>query len=194
MDDALRDLSAVTRESVDVALKVRGVAVTVSEVTMSSMAPFIRACSPFLASFDQIAEIKETTGELAAAGGSAKRVPDRFGFFKTISEHSPAFLDAAALVCDIPDAPPVPVPPGAAMTAPQLAARAFLARLRPDEFFHIALAVVEVNGDFFILRLAPALQAFFRTVGRIGSGRTSDLSLPDTAGLNGSTPIATASS
>ena len=162
-EDSLRDLSSVTRASVDIRLKVRGKEVLVTEITMGNMAGFIRACSPFLAAFDSLAEVKEVTAAVDDVPAQ-KKLGDKHGFFKMIAEHNNAFLDAAGLVCEVDH---------------DAGARDFLARLRPDEFFHIALAVVEVNGDFFILRLAPALMAFLNGVGRIGMAPFNASLLPD---------------
>ena len=160
-DDPVRDLANVTREGAIISLRVRGTAIMVAEVTMQNLGPFIKACAPFLSAFDQLDEVKETAGELKAAGGNSRHLNDKFGFFRMIGESSGAFLDAAALVCEV-DGHIGPV-----------GARAFLARLRPDEFLHVALAMVEVNGDFFILRLMPALQRFLEGVGRIGLSPSS---------------------
>ncbi len=152
--DAIRDLSAVTRQSQEIKMKVRSTAVTVREVTMVDLAAFIKACSPFLSAMDQLAEVKETREELGEPlPNVVRKVEDKFGLFRLIGENTDAFLNAAALVVAVEG---------------QADARLFLSRLRPDEFFHIALAVVEVNGDFFILRLAPALTEFFKSVSRIG--------------------------
>lgn len=171
-DNALRDLSEVTSATRTIQLKVRSTLVTVSEVTMAGLAPFIRACAPFLSTFDQLGEVKEQNEELEAAGGSTRQLADKFGFFKLIGENTNAFLDAATLVCEVET-----------RTA-GAGCRDFLSRLRPDEFFHIALAVVEVNGDFFILRLAPAMEKFFHGVGRIGLSPTSVSSLQGILDLN----------
>ena len=164
--DAMRDLSEVTRQSQVITIKVRGVVVTVSEVTMDNLPLFIKSCSPFLSAMDQLGEVKETRDEMGEPMPNASRkLEDKYGLFKLIGDNGPSFLDASSIVCAIEGFNGLP--------------RDFLKRLRPDEFFHIALAVVEVNGDFFTLRLAPALTQFFRSVSLIGLSRTNGSSQMD---------------
>jgi len=52
----------------------------------------------------------------------------------------------------------------------------FYEKLRPDEFFAVAAKVVEVNGDFFVRALAPALIRFAKGVSTIGTILSNGLS------------------
>ena len=42
--------------------------------------------------------------------------------------------------------------------------------LPPDEFLHLATAVVEVNGDFFVRRVRPALEETIEKVTKVMRG------------------------
>lgn len=129
---------------------VRGHVIKVHEVTMKNLRAFAKACGPFLSSFDE-------SGELAIRGD---KKPDDFALFKVLAENGDAFLDAAALVTN--------------------ADRTFYERLRPDEFFEVAAKIVEVNGDFFVRALAPALIRFAQGFSQIGSILSSVSSAQDT--------------
>lgn len=122
---------------------VRGRTVRVSEVTMKTMTPFAAACAPFLSEFDEAGRLG---GRKDAEGNVIPN--DQFELFKVLAENGPAFVSVAALVTDAP--------------------KDFIESLRPDEFFDVAAKIVEVNGNFFVLRLAPALLRFAQGVAQIG--------------------------
>jgi hypothetical protein len=128
-------------------LTVRKHEIVVSEVIMENLGEFVEACTPFLEAFDEV-------GELAAR--TADQPPDDFALFKLVSKHSKPFMRAAALVSN--------------------ANYEFYAKLKPDEFFEVAAAVVEVNGTFFIQRLAPVLIRFARGVSQVGTMLLTGLS------------------
>lgn len=136
------DLSLMA--GVEHSVTVRGRKIVVREVDMKSLTPFAAACAPFLSEFDEAGRLGDRrdpdTGEPVPA--------DQFTLFKVLAEHGPAFVNAAALVSD--------------------ADKAFLENLRPDEFFEVAAKVVEINGNFFVLRLAPTLLRFAQGVSKIG--------------------------
>lgn len=127
---------------------VRGHVIKVHEVKMKNLRAFTAACGPFLHAFDEAAE-------LASPADPDKR-PDDFALFRLLAEHSDAFMEAAAQVSNAP--------------------RTFYEQLGPDEFFEVARLVVEVNGDFFVRALAPALLRFARGVSLIGSTLSNTLS------------------
>lgn len=120
-------------------VEVRGHKIIVSEVTMKNLKQFTEACAPFLSAFDE-------AGELAAKPDGD---PEGFALFRVLTKHGDDFMRATALVTN--------------------ADVAFYEKLKPDEFFKVAAKVVEVNGDFFVLRLAPMLIKFARGVSLIGS-------------------------
>ena len=123
---------------------VRNRAVTVKEVNMKTLTPFAAACAPFLNEFDESGRLGDRRNP-----ETGDPIPsDQFTLFKVLSEHAPAFVTAATLVTD--------------------ADRKFLEELGPHEFFEVAAKIVEVNGNFFVLRLAPALLRFAQGVSRIG--------------------------
>jgi hypothetical protein len=119
-------------------VRVGDTVITVREVTMKDLQAFTAACSPFLSAFDE-------AGALAVRDG---KQPDDFALFRVLSENGPAFMQAAALVSNAPVE--------------------YYERLKPDQFFEVAAKVVEVNGDFFVRALAPALIRFARGVSQIG--------------------------
>lgn len=125
-------------------VEVAGVKVIVHEVTMKHLKAFAAACAPFLSEFDEAGKLSIRTHP-----DGTPIPPDDFALFKVLSEHSDAFMQAAAMVSNAPVA--------------------WLERLRPDQFFDIAALVVEVNGDFFVRNLAPALIRFARGLGMIGT-------------------------
>lgn len=127
-------------------LTVRGHEIVVREVTMKNLREFAAACSPFLSAFDE-------AGELASKPDAPQ---DDFALFKVLAENGPAFMKAAALVTN--------------------ANVEFYEKLRPDEFFAVAAKVVEVNGDFFVRALAPALIRFAKGVSTIGTILSNGLS------------------
>ncbi len=132
-------------------LTVRGHKITVREVVMRDLKEFSAACAPFFAAFDE-------AGELASRDG--KPMED-FALFKVISQNSDAFMRAASLVTN--------------------GTVEFYQRLRPDEFFEVAAAVVEVNGNFFVQALAPSLIKFAQGISQIGltlSTASSQLATP----------------
>ena len=137
-------------ENVEHVVPVRGQEIKIREVTMKDLKAFASACAPFMSAFDE-------AGDLAVRDG---KKPSDFQLFNVLAEHSPAFMEAAALVSN--------------------ADVTFFERLRPDEFFEIAAKVVEVNGGFFIKALAPALLKFAQVVSQIGSMLSSHLLLQAT--------------
>lgn len=126
---------------------VRGHEIKIREVRMKELREFANACSPFLKAFDE-------AGELAVREDG--QAPDDFALFRVLSDHSEAFMKAAALVSNAPVE--------------------FFEKLRPDEFFNVAAVVVEVNGSFFVRALAPALLKFARGVSLIGLTLSNGLS------------------
>ena len=153
MSDA-QDLSALTQEERSVTIGTTKV--VVREVVMKDLRAFTAACAPFLKEFDDAGILAERrnkeTGELEGM--------EEFALFQCISEHSEAFVLAASLVSNAPVA--------------------FLERLRPDQFFQVAALVVEVNGNFFVHRLAPQLIKFARAMGLVGLTLSSTSSTPGT--------------
>lgn len=149
------DLAKLTQEERFVT--VGATKVVVREVVMKDLRAFTAACSPFLKEFDESGILAERrnkeTGELEGM--------EEFALFKCISEHSEAFMLATSLVSNAPVA--------------------FLERLRPDQFFQVAALVVEVNGNFFVHRLAPQLIKFARAMGLVGLTLSNTLSETDTA-------------
>jgi hypothetical protein len=136
--------------AVESTVTVKGHVIKVHEVTMKNLRAFAKACGPFLSSFDE-------SGELAMRGD---KKPADFALFNVLAENGDAFMDAAVLVTN--------------------ADRTFYERLRPDEFFEVAAKVVEVNGDFFVRALAPALIRFAQGFNQIGSILSSDSLAQDT--------------
>ena len=136
--------------------------VVVREVTMKNLRLFAAACAPFLKEFDE-------AGALSMRHDAEGNVlpPEDFALFKVLSEHSEAMMTAAALVsnCD----------------------RAFFERLRPDQFFEVAALVVQVNGDFFVRSLAPALIKFAAMLGLVGATLSNISSLQGTGTSTSST-------
>jgi hypothetical protein len=132
---------------VERSVTLRGHEIRVREVRMKELRAFAQACSPFLKAFDE-------SGELAQR--KEGEPVDDFALFRVLADHSEAFMKAAALVSN--------------------ANVEFFEKLRPDEFFEVAALVVEVNGDFFVRALAPALIRFAQGVSRIGSTLSSGLS------------------
>lgn len=122
-------------------LLVRGQTIQVREVTMAELRPFVALCAPFLKAFDEVEELKKRPEE-------GKPI-NEYGLFQLLCEHGDSFMHAAALVTNVPVQ--------------------FYQRIKPDEFFEVAAAVVEVNGDFFIRRLAPKIASLVLAVSRIGS-------------------------
>lgn len=139
MADDLEVLVGVERTVV-----IKGQTIVVHEVTMKNLRAFTRACTPFLAEFDE-------AGALGSATGSDGNPlpPEEFALFKVISEHGDAMMLATSLVSNAPIE--------------------FLERLRPDEFFKIASLVIEVNGSFFVQSLAPQLIRFARGMSLVGT-------------------------
>lgn len=127
-------------------LTIRGHEIVVREVTMKNLREFAKACAPFLSAFDE-------AGELSSKPDAPQA---DFALFRVLADNGPAFMTAAALVTN--------------------ATPEFYEKLRPDEFFTVAAKVVEVNGDFFVRALAPALIRFARGVSAIGSTLSSGLS------------------
>ncbi|MEW5708779.1 MAG: DUF6631 family protein [Pseudomonadota bacterium] len=71
-----------------------------------------------------------------------------------LARHGERLVEACAVACGKP--------------------RAWIEALAPDEFLRLAAAVAEVNGDFFVRRLLPALQeAAARLSGAAGWTRSS---------------------
>lgn len=121
------------------------VEVGVTEVTMKNLRAFSAACAPFFKEFDEAGRLAErldtTTGE--------KTPPEDFALFHVLADYSEAFMRAAALVTNKPVS--------------------FYESLAPDQFFEVAAKIVEVNGDFFVRNLAPALVRVGKALGTIGS-------------------------
>lgn len=132
-------------------LTIRGYEIIVKEITMKGLKGFAAACAPFLSSFDE-------AGELASRGD---KTPQDFALFNVLAKNGDAFMAAASIVTNAPVA--------------------FYEQLRPDEFFEVAAKIVEVNGDFFVRALAPALIRFARGVSLIGSMLSAD-SFPQATG------------
>lgn len=107
--------------------------VAVREVRMCELQTFIQKCSPFMHAFDEAGalarRVNKETGDVQEASA--------FDLFKLLADQSPAFMDAAVCVTNQP--------------------RAFYEQLLPNEFFDVCAKIVEVNGSFFALRLAPSL-------------------------------------
>lgn len=118
---------------------IRGHKIVVREITMKHIKAFAKICGPFMDSFDEAAEL---------AGREPSKVDSDFKLFNTLLDHSDDFMKAAAMVSN--------------------ADVDFYEKLRPDEFFKVASAVVEVNGNFFVQALAPALIKFARGISTIG--------------------------
>lgn len=120
------------------------VVVEVSEVTMMNFKAFAAACAPFFKEFDEAGRlatrVDKETGDVIP--------PEEFSLFLVLAEYSDAFTTAAALVSNKP--------------------ASFYQRLTPDQFFEVASAVIQVNGDFFVRSLAPALLKTARALGMIG--------------------------
>jgi len=116
--------------------------IVVQEVTMKHLQGFTRACAPFLSAF-------EDKGPMAnRIVDGAELPPDEFALLKLISDHSDAMMVAAALVTNAP--------------------KEFYERMLPDDFFRVAAKVLEVNGAFFVRRLAPQLIRFALAMSQIG--------------------------
>jgi hypothetical protein len=136
-------------ENLEHVVNVAGHDIKIREVKMKDLQAFSAACRPFMSAFDE-------AGDLAVRDG---KNPSDFALFNVLAEHSPAFMQAAALVSNTDVT--------------------FFERLRPDEFFEIAAKVVEVNGSFFIKALAPALLKFAQVVSQIGTMLSSHLLAQD---------------
>lgn len=105
----------------------------------------------------------DEAGEL----GNPDRKPEDFALFKVLANNSDAFMKAASLVTN--------------------ANFEFYQKLKPDEFFKVAAAVVEVNGSFFIQALAPALIKFAQGVSQVGLILSSASSQQATGEMSSST-------
>lgn len=120
------------------------VIVEVSEVTMMNFKAFAAACAPFFKEFDEAGRlatrVDKETGDVIP--------PEEFALFLVLADYSDAFTTAAALVSNKP--------------------ASFYQRLTPDQFFEVASAIIQVNGDFFVRSLAPALLKTARALGMIG--------------------------
>lgn len=123
----------------EVIVEVRGHKITVHEITMRNIKAFAKICGPFMSSFDEAAELSSRQPSQADSD---------FKLFNVLLEYSDDFMKAAAMVSN--------------------ADVTFYEKLRPDEFFAVASAVVEVNGNFFVHALAPALIKFAKGISTIG--------------------------
>lgn len=121
------------------------VEVSVGEVTMKNFRPFAAACAPFFKEFDEAGRLAERIDKETGD----KVPPEEFALFHVLADHSDAFMLAAALVCNKPVT--------------------FFQALTPDQFFEVASKIVQVNGDFFVRSLAPALIRMGAALGTIGS-------------------------
>lgn len=140
-DDVTEELGQLTGEERSV--KVGDMTVVVTEVTMKNLKPFMQACAPFINEF-------EDGGRLTTKrDGEGRELPvTPVALLQVLADHNEAFCAAAACVTN----------------APQVV----FERMKPDEFFKVAQLVVKVNGDFFVLRLAPQLIKFARAIGLVG--------------------------
>lgn len=137
-----KSLDQLAPEEDDRTVTVGDMKIVVTEVTMKHLQGFTRACGPFLSAF-------EDKGELANKVVDGQEVPpDEFALLKLISDHADAMMDAAALVTNAP--------------------KLVYERMRPDDFFRVAAKVLEVNGAFFVRRLAPQLIRFALAMSQIG--------------------------
>ena len=119
--------------------------VEVSEVTMRGFKAFAMACSPFFKEFDEAGRLAERVNPETGD----KIPPEEFALFSVLADHSEAFMNAAALVTNKPVT--------------------FFQGLAPDQFFEVAATIVQVNGDFFVRNLAPALLRVAKALGSIGT-------------------------
>lgn len=118
--------------------------VEVHEVTMRGFKAFTMACAPFFKEFDEAGRlavrVDQETGD--------RIEPEEFALFQVLADHSDAFINAAVIVTNKP--------------------ASFYQSLAPDQFFEVAAAIVQVNGDFFVRSLAPALLRVAKALGSIG--------------------------
>lgn len=122
-----------------------GDVVEVSEVTMKNFRAFSAACTPFFAEFGEAGRLEN---RIDAKTGD--RIPnDEFALYHVLADHSDAFMAAAVLVTNRP--------------------LHFYQQLTPDQFFDVAAAMVEVNGNFFIRSLAPAIIRLAKTIEALGT-------------------------
>jgi hypothetical protein len=131
---------------VEKTVRVRNHDIIVREITMLHMGGFTKICAPFLSAFDE-------AGDLFAAAGKPQ---SEYALFELLAAHCDAFMQAAAMVSNAPVE--------------------FYQKLRPDEFFEVAAAVVEVNGSFFVRRLLPAVIKLAQGIQAVGSSTGSILS------------------
>ncbi len=150
------ELDSLTGQNNPLSVTIRETKITVSEVTMGNLQAFTRACAPFLREFD-----KGGTMYTGPDDNGEPTIMEDFALLKVFSEHAPAFIAAAALVTNAPVA--------------------FLQRMRPDEFFKVAVLIMKVNGDFFVQRLAPQLMRFAEAMALVGTALSSNSSQPGTA-------------
>ncbi len=86
--------------------------------------------------------------------------PNEFALFRVLSDHAENMVLAASLVSNAPVE--------------------FLERMKPDDFFRVAAKVIEVNGNFFVRRLAPQLIKFAEAMGLVGTMLSSTSLEPGT--------------
>ena len=140
-DDTTEELGQLTGEERSVVIG--ALTITVKEVTMKNLKPFMVACAPFINEFEdggRLATKKDAEGRELAVTPMA--------LLQVLADHNEAFCTAAACVTN--------------------ATVEVFERMKPDEFFKVAQLVVRVNGDFFVLRLAPQLIKFARAIGLVG--------------------------
>lgn len=119
--------------------------VEVHEVTMAGFKSFTMACAPFFKEFDEAGRLATRIDQESGD----KIPPEEFALFHVLADHSEAFMNAAVIVTNKPVT--------------------FYQTLAPDQFFEVAAAIVQVNGDFFVRNLAPALLRVAKALGSIGT-------------------------
>lgn len=149
-----KSLDQLAPEDDDRTVTVGETQIKVTEVTMRNLQGFTRACAPFLSAF----EAKGPMANRVIAGQELP--PDEFALLNLISDHADAMMVAASLVTNAP--------------------KEFYERMRPDDFFRVAAKVLEVNGAFFVRRLAPQLIRFALAMSQIGTTLSNTSSEPAT--------------
>ena len=122
-------------------IEIRGHKIEIYEITMAGLPAFSAAVEPFMAAFDEAADLPAARADEALQRNTA--------LFRLLAKHSPAFIAAAAVVTNTN--------------------AEFYNKLQPDEFFRVASVIVERNAAFFVQRLAPSLIKFAAEISMIGT-------------------------